>query len=43
MAPYGLPWSTFGAFLVLAGTILLALGWAAWDRSRDSDDREDGR
>ena len=38
MAPFHLPWSTFGAFLVLIGTIVLALVWAAWDRSRDGDD-----
>jgi len=38
MAPFNLPWSTFGAFLVLIGTIVLALGWAAWDKSRDRKD-----
>ena len=43
MAPFGMPWTTFGAFLVLGGTILLALGWAAWDRSRDQDDPEEER
>ena len=35
MAPFDMPWSTFGAFLVLGGTILLALVWALIDRRRD--------
>ncbi len=35
MAPFHMPWSTFGAFMVLGGTIVLALIWAAWDKSRD--------
>jgi len=39
MAPFHLPWGTFGAFLVLAGTIVLALVWAAWDRRRDRKER----
>jgi hypothetical protein len=43
MAPCGMPWSTFGAFLVLGGTVVFALVWAAWDRSRDPDEREDDR
>jgi hypothetical protein len=38
MAPFHLPWSTFGAFLVLAGTIVLALLWAVIDRARDRGD-----
>ncbi len=41
MAPWQLPWSTFGAFLVLGGTILLALVWAAWDKY--VEDREGDR
>ena len=40
MAPWNLPWSTFGAFLVLAGIIVLAVVWALVDKARD---REDGR
>jgi hypothetical protein len=36
---FHLPWSTFGALLVLVGTILLALVWAYLDKKRD---REDG-
>lgn len=39
MAPFNLPWSTFGAFLVLGATILLAVGWALWDRARDAGGR----
>lgn len=38
MAPFHLPWLTFGAFLVLAGTIVLALVWALIDKARDSQD-----
>jgi hypothetical protein len=39
MAPFHLPWSLFGAFLVLGGAILLALVWAARDKARER--RED--
>jgi hypothetical protein len=35
MPPWNLPWSTFGAFLVLGATILLALVWAIRDRARE--------
>lgn len=35
---FHLPWSTFGAMLVLVGTILLALVWALIDRYRDRKD-----
>jgi hypothetical protein len=38
MAPFNLPWSTFGAFVVLAATIALAIAWALWDRARDGGD-----
>ena len=34
-AMFGLPWSTFGAFLVLIATIVLALVWAWLDGRRD--------
>ena len=40
MAPFHLPWSTFGAFLVLGGTILLALIWAAIDKAREQKDEK---
>jgi len=38
MAPFHMPWLTFSAFLVLAGTIILALVWAAVDKSRERGD-----
>ena len=38
MAPFHLPWLTFGAFLVLVGTIVLALVWALIDKVRDRKD-----
>jgi hypothetical protein len=37
MPLWNLPWSTFGAFLVLDFTILLAIGWALWDKSREDN------
>ena len=40
MAPFGLPWSTFSAFLVLGATIVLALVWAWLDRAREGNDDE---
>ena len=38
MAPFNMPWLTFGAFLVLGGTILLALVWALWDKKHEERD-----
>ena len=38
-ALFDMPWSTFGAIVVLLGTIVLALAWAFVDKQRD---REDG-
>ena len=38
MAPFHLPWLTFSAFLVLGGTIVLALVWALVDKSREKKD-----
>jgi hypothetical protein len=40
MGPFHVPWSTFGSVLLVAAAIILALGWAAWDKRRG--DREDG-
>jgi hypothetical protein len=37
MAPFHLSWLTFGAFLVLGGTIILALVWALVEWARDED------
>lgn len=35
---FHLPWLTFGAMLVLLGTIILALVWALVDKLRDRED-----
>ncbi len=40
MAPFNLPWATFGAFLVLGGTILFAFIWAAVDKIREKKDEK---
>lgn len=42
MGPFGIPWSTFAAFLVVLLAIVLALAFAAWDRAREARD-EKGR
>ena len=38
MAPFGMPWLTFGAFVVLGATILLALVWAWLDKKKEEGD-----
>ncbi len=35
MGPFHIPWSSFGAVLLLAAAILMALLWAAWDKARE--------
>ena len=40
MAPFHLPWATFGAFLVMGGTIILALVWALIDKIREEKDEK---
>ncbi len=35
---FHLPWSTFSAILVLAGTILLTLVWAYLDKRKERED-----
>ena len=35
MGPFHIPWSSFGAVLMLGAAIALALVWAAWDRARE--------
>ncbi len=40
-APFALPWGTFAAFLVVAGTIVLAIVWSAVAARRDRGE-EDG-
>ncbi len=39
MAPFHMPWNTFGAIMVLVGTIILAVAWALIDKARDREDR----
>lgn len=40
MAPWNLPWTTFGAVLVVACSIVLAVVWALADKAHD---RRSGR
>jgi len=35
MPPFHLPWSSFGALLLLGAAILLAVVWALVDRARE--------
>jgi hypothetical protein len=28
MGPFGLPWPTFGAFLVIVASVIISIGWA---------------
>ena len=45
MGPFHIPWSTFGAVLLLGVAILLALVWAWSDKAREragEDTRHDG-
>lgn len=35
MGPFHIPWSSFGALLLLAAAILLAVVWALVDRARE--------
>ncbi len=37
-ALFHMPWSTFGAIVVLGGTIVLALVWALIDKQREGKD-----
>jgi hypothetical protein len=34
MGPFHIPWSTFGAFLVVIAAAFLAVGWAIHDKRR---------
>ena len=38
MGPFQIPWSSFGAVLLLGLAILLALAWAWADRRRGDDE-----
>lgn len=35
MGPFHIPWSTFGALLLVIAAFALAAFWAAWDASRE--------
>ena len=41
MGPFHIPWSSFGAVLLVIVAIVLALLWAARDRDRESRARRD--
>ena len=37
MGPFHLPWLTFGALIVMAGSIILAIGWSIWGMKNGED------
>lgn len=37
MGPFQLPWLTFGALIVIGGSILLAIIWSIWGIKRGED------
>jgi len=39
MAPFGIPWASFAAVLVAAGSVLLSVAWAVWGFRRGSGRR----
>jgi uncharacterized membrane protein YphA (DoxX/SURF4 family) len=41
MAPFGLPWPTFSAILVILASVVIAVVWAVG--VRDDDGKGDGR
>jgi heme/copper-type cytochrome/quinol oxidase subunit 2 len=40
MGPFHLPWNTFLAFLVIVGSVILAIVWALWDKRRENRERK---
>jgi hypothetical protein len=30
MGPFGLPWATFGALIVVAASVVISIVWALW-------------
>lgn len=30
MGPFGLPWLTFGALLVVVASVVISIAWAVW-------------
>jgi len=37
MGPFHMPWLTFSALIVIAGSILLAIVWSVWGFRRGED------
>lgn len=37
MGPFETPWMTFAAWLVIVGTIVLAIVWSLWRTGKDED------
>ena len=37
VGPFRLPWGTFASFLVVAGSVLLAVLWAVLSRDNETD------
>ena len=40
MGPFGLPWLTFGALLVVAASIVISVVWALWLSGPDGGKHE---
>ena len=35
MGPFGLPWLTFGALLVVAASVIISIVWSVWFSGSD--------
>ena len=40
MGPFGLPWPTFGALVVVAASIVISIVWAVWFSGTDGGPNE---
>jgi hypothetical protein len=40
MGPFGLPWTTFGALIVVAASVVIAIVWAIWFPGSDGGPNE---
>jgi hypothetical protein len=40
MGPFGLPWLTFSALLVVVASIAISIAWAVWFSGSDGGDDE---
>lgn len=40
MGPFGLPWLTFGALLVVAASVVISVVWAVWFSGSGGGDDE---